>query len=195
MGRPRTFDEDKALEAAMRVFWNQGYEDASLADLLTDMGLTKGSFYKAFLDKKSLYLAALDLYARQSIAPMVEGLTDKTAGSGYERILRVFQSIVDMGRSNGDRVGCFLCNAAVDRAAHDPDVELRLNSLFARMEDGFAAALADHLNKGQGAEDVRAGAKALVSQFMGLRVLGRAGQSVRFGDGVLSEVRRLLRLE
>ena len=62
IGRPKGFDVDKALERAMELFWRQGYEGTSLADLTRELGLTRPSLYAAFESKKGLFLKALDLY-------------------------------------------------------------------------------------------------------------------------------------
>src|SRR3984885_5620035 len=62
IGRPREFDVDKALERAMELFWRQGYEGTSLADLTRELGLTRPSLYAAFESKEGLFLKALDLY-------------------------------------------------------------------------------------------------------------------------------------
>ena len=67
MARPREFDIDEALERAMDVFWTKGYDGASLQDLLEAMNIARGSLYKAFQDKHSVYLAALDRYDRTEI--------------------------------------------------------------------------------------------------------------------------------
>jgi AcrR family transcriptional regulator len=62
IGRPREFDIDKALGRAMELFWRQGYEGTSLADLTRELGLTRPSLYAAFGSKEELFLKALDLY-------------------------------------------------------------------------------------------------------------------------------------
>ena len=62
MARPREFDIDTALARALDVFWEKGYGDASLPDLLEGMKLTRGSLYKAFADKETLYLRVLERY-------------------------------------------------------------------------------------------------------------------------------------
>jgi AcrR family transcriptional regulator len=62
MGRPREFDPDKALDAALHVFWSRGYEGASMNDLTEAMGITKPSLYAAFGNKEELFRKALDRY-------------------------------------------------------------------------------------------------------------------------------------
>ena len=67
-GRPREFDIDEALAAALRVFWSKGYEGASLTDLTEAMGITRPSLYAAFGNKEALFRKALDLYEREKLA-------------------------------------------------------------------------------------------------------------------------------
>src|ERR1700733_16129953 len=61
-GRPREFDMDVALDQAIRVFCEQGYSATSIGDLIDAMGLASGSIYKAFRDKRAVFLAAFDRY-------------------------------------------------------------------------------------------------------------------------------------
>jgi AcrR family transcriptional regulator len=62
MGRPRGFDEDVALEAAMRVFWEKSNEGATIADLTEAMGINRSSTYAAFGDKESVFHRAMERY-------------------------------------------------------------------------------------------------------------------------------------
>ena len=62
MGRPRGFDENAALEAAMRVFWEKSYEGATLSDLTSAMGINRSSMYAAFGDKAALFRRAVERY-------------------------------------------------------------------------------------------------------------------------------------
>ena len=66
-GRPRQFDIEDAVGDAMNVFWTRGYHATSLTDLLDVTGLSRGSLYKAFGDKKSLFLKAMDRYAEAGL--------------------------------------------------------------------------------------------------------------------------------
>jgi TetR/AcrR family transcriptional repressor of nem operon len=59
-GRPREFDMDDALDQAIRIFRERGYNATSIGDLTDAMGLASGSLYKAFKDKREMFLAAFD---------------------------------------------------------------------------------------------------------------------------------------
>ncbi|MFC7740644.1 TetR/AcrR family transcriptional regulator [Nocardiopsis composta] len=67
-GRPRAFDRDAALAAAVRLFWERGYEAVSLSDLTAAMGIRTGSLYAAFGDKKKLFTEAVQAYRRTPTA-------------------------------------------------------------------------------------------------------------------------------
>ncbi|GAA0268423.1 TetR/AcrR family transcriptional regulator [Alteraurantiacibacter aestuarii] len=78
-GRPREFDLDQALAAALRVFWTKGYEGASLTDLTEAMGITRPSLYAAFGNKEALFRQALDLYGEEKLAYVGQALAAETA--------------------------------------------------------------------------------------------------------------------
>jgi AcrR family transcriptional regulator len=87
-GRPRSFDKERALEAALRVFWEKGYDGASLSDLTRAMGINRPSLYAAFGDKESLFRQALERYERGPIAYMAEAFNEPTARGAIERMLK-----------------------------------------------------------------------------------------------------------
>jgi AcrR family transcriptional regulator len=87
-GRPRSFNLDKALDAAMEVFWRKGYEGASLSDLTQAMGINRPSLYAAFGDKETLFRKALDRYAEGPAAYVGQALKQPTARAVTERLLR-----------------------------------------------------------------------------------------------------------
>lgn len=188
MARPREFDPEIAMDRAMALFWDVGYEEASLAELLSAMEITKGSFYKAFQDKQSIYLAALDRYNDNVVSGTVSYLTDQREGSGHQRILGLFGRIAEAVRRDGDRLGCFLCNAMIDKAGGD-EAEARLQAMTRRLEGAFQRALLD-----DGWDDTRAQATArgILSAYFGLRVLGRAGLSADMAADCIGQVKRLL---
>ena len=102
-GRPREFDADDALAAALRVFWSKGYEGASMADLTEAMGITKPSLYAAFGNKEQLFRHALDLYEREKLCYIGRALEAPTTREAAERLLR---GSVEMQTSQCEPRGC-----------------------------------------------------------------------------------------
>src|ERR1700726_3213036 len=88
MGRPRSFAENEALEAAMRVFWEKGYEGATLADLTQAMGINRSSMYATFGDKQALFRMAIARYAEGPAAYVREALEQPTVRPVVEALLR-----------------------------------------------------------------------------------------------------------
>src|SRR6266498_338901 len=86
-GRPRSFNTEKALDGALRVFWRKGYEGASLSDLTRAMGINRPSLYAAFGNKEKLFRKALDLYVGGPAAYVREALKEPTARAAVEMLL------------------------------------------------------------------------------------------------------------
>src|SRR5579871_1537793 len=88
MGRPREFKEGAALDAAMRVFWEKGYEGASLDDLTGAMGINRSSLYASFGDKKALFEKVLAHYQQGPMAFFSAALQQPNARAVVESLLR-----------------------------------------------------------------------------------------------------------
>src|ERR1700723_557173 len=86
VGRPRRFDANKALDAAMRVFWEKGYEGASLADLTRAMRIERPSLYAAFGNKEQLFRKVLDRYMNGPLAYFGNALAAAKARDVIEQI-------------------------------------------------------------------------------------------------------------
>lgn len=173
MARPREFDTDEALANAMNVFWQHGYDAASLPVLLQGMGLTRGSLYKAFVDKKSLFLKVLNRYeikaVDSAVALLATGPTD-----GVERINTLFQSVLEAVQ-NGDQRGCLLCSAAAGPSAVDADIAEVVQLQLRKMGEAFYLALTQSTSYiGSVEADRRNMAALLLSQYVGLRVMVRS---------------------
>jgi len=102
-GRPREFCVEEALASALRVFWTRGYEGASMAELTTEMGITKPSLYAAFGNKEALFHKALDLYEREKLAYMRSALDAPTARGVAERLLH---GALELQMNTCDPCGC-----------------------------------------------------------------------------------------
>ena len=110
VGRPRAFDPNTALEAAMQVFWQKGYEGTSLDDLTRAMGINRPSMYATFGDKQALFRKALDRYAEGPASFVRQALEEKTARAAAEKIMR---GTVEMVTCPKNPHGCLLVQGAL----------------------------------------------------------------------------------
>lgn len=86
-GRPRVFDMEEALEKALKIFWDRGYEGASLAELTQSLGINKPSLYAAFGNKEELFKKALLMYASGPVAFINEVVNEPTSRKVAESFL------------------------------------------------------------------------------------------------------------
>jgi AcrR family transcriptional regulator len=103
VGRPRGFDEEAALEAAMRVFWEKSYEGATMADLTQAMGINRSSTYAAFGDKESLFRRVIERYRMGPMAYVNEALTLPTL---RETVTALLNGTVDFLGKPENPKGC-----------------------------------------------------------------------------------------
>ena len=110
-GRPRAFDEEQALDAALAVFWRNGYQGASLAELTHAMDISKPSLYAAFGNKEQLYLSALERYREQQLIKHAERLA---AEPDLKSAMRAFlRSVATMLTAPELPGGCMVVTSAV----------------------------------------------------------------------------------
>ncbi len=115
IGRPRGFDANEALERAMRVFWAQGYEGASLADLTAAMGITRTSMYAAFGNKEDLFHRALELYTEGPASYAARAVREPTARQVATAFLA---GSVRATTRPGFPVGCLGVHGSLATGAH-----------------------------------------------------------------------------
>mmetsp|Transcript_24071 Transcript_24071/g.44443 ORF Transcript_24071/g.44443 Transcript_24071/m.44443 type:complete len:194 (+) Transcript_24071:863-1444(+) len=174
MARPRSFRTEDAVEKAMNVFWTHGYEGASLPDLLDGMGLTRGSLYKAFTDKKTLFLKVLEHYEGMAVQAGVAMLTDPAIPNGADRIMAMFTNSYRIV-TEGDQRGCLLCTAAAGPSTYDDEIAEAVSRGLATLRDGIDEALKASPKHAQLPDDARRElACMLIAQYMGLRTMARA---------------------
>jgi AcrR family transcriptional regulator len=176
MGRPRQFDRAAALQAAIKVFADHGYEGTSTEALLTAMGISRQSLYDTFGDKRRLYLEALQTYNADSVSDFIQTLgRPATPLKGLETALLAFAA-----RPTGEAaLGCMGVGAICEFGHGDSDVR-RLNeaahaTLLSAVERWIGAAKAT----GEASADLdpRAAAQFVGAILAGLKVSNRAGAS------------------
>ena len=133
-GRPRGFDYDEALDRAMHVFWQKGFEGASLNDLTTAMGIQPASLYKAFGNKRTLFEKALARYLAGPVAFVHDALNEPTAFAVAGRILRRTAEFLTEGRS---RRGCMTIQAALAGGVESEPIRRKLIALRVKEQDAL----------------------------------------------------------
>ncbi|MDZ4764188.1 MAG: TetR/AcrR family transcriptional regulator [Chloroflexota bacterium] len=177
MARRTDFDREQVVANAMNVFWEQGYELTSIEDLTTAMAIKTGSLYNTFRDKHALYLESLDLYLRTAGCCIFIALSDPDAGRAA--VEQVFADLIAEIMADTDQRGCFMLNAKLERATHDPDVKLRAIQANAVGEDLFYRALTNAQQMGEiGVDrDLRALAAYCMVLIQGVRATAKANPS------------------
>lgn len=132
VGRPRAFDPDQALEAAMQVFWKKGYEGASIEDLTQAMGINRPSMYATFGDKEALFRKVLDRYDQGPVAFVSAALEEKTARAVARKILSGTVALLSCPKNPH---GCLMVQGAL--AAGD-SARAACGELLSRRESGVA---------------------------------------------------------
>ncbi|MBI1853639.1 MAG: TetR/AcrR family transcriptional regulator [Planctomycetes bacterium] len=125
VGRPRAFDIEQALDRALRVFWRQGYEGASLSDLTRAMGINRPSLYAAFGNKEALFRKALDRYRDGPAAYVRRALEEPTARAVVERLLL---GAVDLLTDSDHPPGCLVVQGALTCGSAADPIRLELSS-------------------------------------------------------------------
>lgn len=174
-GRPRNYDRDDVLSAAVRMFRRYGYAAASIDVLSKATGLRRGSLYAAFDDKRSLFLAALAEYTRATVGHVERTLS--TADDPLAGIEAVLRRVARVAADGEGRHGCLLTNTAAELAGRDPEVRAAVTAAFGRLEAAYERAIAEARASGRLPADVDAQALArlLVGVMQGVRVMGTTG--------------------
>jgi AcrR family transcriptional regulator len=139
-GRPRSFNKDEALDAAVLVFWEKGYDGASIEDLTLAMGINRPSLYAAFGNKREFFLRAIDRYAEthgnRAFSAFRLEPDNRTA------IERFFQASIECALADGTPRGCLINNVATDAAESDLELRAKLTDMFTRTDQAIARRLA-----------------------------------------------------
>ena len=176
MARAREFDIEVALERAMELFRERGFEASSTRELAQRMGIGAGSFYAAFGSKERLYEQALARH-RDEMRLTVERALD--SGRPVPEILRGLLGAAYAGApGHAWGPGCLLLRAASERALHSPGTDRLLRDATEAVEDGLAAAVRAGQARGELAQgrDAVELARFLAVTMQGLRVMSLMGR-------------------
>lgn len=191
-GPVKQFDPDVALEAAMGVFWDRGYEAASLTELTQAMGIGKKSLYDTFGNKRALFLQALELYSTTRFEAIRTRLLEQ--GSPRKNLEALLLEWKRMHCQVGSR-GCLIGTNIADFDEQDEQVAAILNKKLEELEEAFAQTLKNAQKLGEVSPDMktREVARMLVCLGQGIALVGRIQCSEKMIEGAYRTALNLLR--
>jgi TetR/AcrR family transcriptional regulator, transcriptional repressor for nem operon len=174
MARPRRFDPDEVIDRSMREFWEHGYRDTSVDDIVEATGVQPGSLYHAFPGgKRGLFLKALDRYSKLVVPAKLGALEDP--GAGLAELHGYFDGLIEDLTTREGQIGCLMVNSTVELAAEDSEVGAIVREHMRRLERNAERALRNAQRRGEvgGDVDPRGKAVQLMATGMGLMVVGK----------------------
>jgi TetR/AcrR family transcriptional repressor of nem operon len=188
MARPREFDETQAVAQARDLFWRQGYEATSLAELLDAMAISKSSFYETFGSKHALFLRALADYQDNRSIQIEQNLA--CGPNARVAIESLFRGIVACDQARG----CMTCNEAIELAPRDPAVETQVGAALTDIEIQLEATVARGQREGSigRTHDPATLARLLSVALSGLQVMIRAQTERARLDRTVESILKLL---
>jgi AcrR family transcriptional regulator len=176
LGRPAAFDKEAALDAAMRLFWERGYEGTSMADLSLAMGIHPSSIYAAFGDKQELFALAAKRYADVPAQYMVKALKQPTLRAF---ILAAFDNTVEFLGSKEHPSSCFTLTGAISCGMDTEPAKLLMREMRLQNEAAIKARLLKARKAGEfpKEENVDDYTRYLSSLLSGLAIQAANGSS------------------
>ena len=179
MPRQLSFNREDALRQAMILFWERGYEAASVQQLTSAMGINRFSMYNTFGDKRALFLAALDCYAENEAAALLRPL--EVARPDLSSIHEFFQAYLEHTQSSHGSMGCMLVLSGAE-CPNEPDTTERVSAHRARTRFAFERALRNAADDGKLRPHIypRRRAAMLTTFFQGLTLQARNHTNTAF---------------
>lgn len=172
-GRPREFDEEPFLDAAIMLFRRRSYSGVSISDITRATGLTAGSLYKAYKDKEGLFAKALARYVDQRDVSLRERLN--LAKDGKSKIVELLRDYVDLSQGKDGKLGCMVVAGITDMEQLG-DVSEVLAHQLAQRRTMLEALIAEGCRDGSIPADIDCSATAgvLLALLQGMRVVAKA---------------------
>ncbi|MFH8362505.1 TetR/AcrR family transcriptional regulator [Streptomyces anulatus] len=177
MARTKEFDPETALQSALQLFWQRGYEATSMADLVEHLGIGRASIYATFGNKHELYLKALDRYSENRDSNLLHELSQP--GAALPAVRTAVRRFAAEANADEHRAkGCFITNTAAELGPHDPAAARRVEASWDHFETLLHSALTRAQAQGElpAERDPRALARMLLVLMQGLRVVGKASK-------------------
>lgn len=195
VGRPLEFHPDEALESAMGLFWERGYEATSVQELESATGLNRASLYNAFGSKHDLYLKALSRYLEKLGELMFSPLEGGSGGlEDVEAFLERLRRGIGRGLEAPPSVrGCMMIDGMIEFGGADPKVAVLGDRFCRRFVSAMTLALQRAADRGQiGREAIDAKVRLLLAIALGVNVTSSSGASAREIGALVDAARDLV---
>jgi TetR/AcrR family transcriptional regulator, transcriptional repressor for nem operon len=174
MARTKEFDPDAALQRALELFWERGYEATSMSDLVEHLGIGRASLYATFGSKHDLYVRALARYNEAQDPNPVELLSQP--GPALPAVRSLIERYADEATRDGRQRGCMVVNAATELVPGDEQVARFVESSWTSLESALTSALIRARAQGEHSPeaDPRTLARFVLVLLQGMRVIGKS---------------------
>ena len=191
-GRPRQFEMVEAVDKAIPVLCERGFHGTSIHHLAEAMQLTVGSIYKAFKDKRGVFLAAFDRYRMIRRGKITESMAGAETGRQKLRALLGLYAVSSHGESG--RRGCLVVGSVNEISTFDPEAAKRIENAFASNEEFILDLIRLGQDDGSISKSVDAAATAisLLCVMNGMRVVGKAGSTAAEMNAVAETAMKLV---
>lgn len=196
MARPQEFDRDEVLDKALLVFWQKGYDGASVQDLVDATGLNRGSLYNAFGDKADLFAEVMERYRAASPAkPLAQAAQNPDDdGNALELIAEFLNALVVRAQSDREHKGCLLTNTSAGHYGCTDSMSAWVRDTF----DSLQSTLTVLIKRGQDRGHITPAAEAdalacfVVAAAQGLNVMARNNASAAHLQAIADQTVRAL---
>lgn len=179
MARPREFDPAEALQTTIELFWEKGYYDTSVDEVVRRTGVAKYGIYGTFGGKRELFLKALEQYGRDRHRDIQRPIRQPDAS--LPEVLDFFKQAVKLMTQESHRRGCLIANTGVELGARDPEIRKFVANFFKDLAKALRGCLERAVDKGEldASADIGSIATYLATEFRAALMLAASGHSRR----------------
>jgi len=173
-GRPSNFDYDKALECAMRTFWQYGFEGTSMSELTKAMGMNKTSIYAAYGAKEELFQKAVNRYANGPVRFVADALNEKSA---FEVVKKLLTSAAENLTNPQNPCGCMIIQGALSCSKESQHI----HDMLSGYRNSYEKQLIERLDRARKEmdlpmdADIKSLAKLVTTVHQGMSVQASSG--------------------
>ncbi len=173
MPRKKLFDKEKILQKAMLLFWEKGYHNTSMQDLVDRLGINRASLYDTYGGKEKIFISALEEYLRNGREKMEQTIE---TNPGVEKTFKLlFESIIENDYNDPSHKGCLVANSTTELSTSYPEINTIITKHNKFIEDSLYKILLQGVQSGEIDEnkDLKSVARLMYMVVTGLRVLGK----------------------